>query len=102
MIERQREKKASKPQDLVRLYDTVLQNFEEILALPGAENSTFQKELHVKENYHRAIRCEYLADAASYMKKWPEASALADRAIQYAEAAINDMKVVKIPDVRFV
>lgn len=93
------EKSKAKPLDLVRLYDTVLQNLSDISALPGVQHDQkFMNEIDAKSTYFRAFRCYCVAQSFGQQKKWREALALYDRALEYAQKAKQAMKKVKIVD----
>ncbi|KAL3985399.1 hypothetical protein ACH3XW_38470 [Acanthocheilonema viteae] len=78
----QSEKKI-KPQDLIRLCDTVIENSCEILELPGvATNKELETAYKTKAEYYRAFRCFCLAEAHAALAKWNEANVLYDRAIE--------------------
>ncbi|KAH0505045.1 Signal recognition particle subunit SRP68, partial [Microtus ochrogaster] len=50
-------KRSPRPQDLIRLYDIILQNLVELLQLPGLEEDrTFQKEISLKTLVFKAYR----------------------------------------------
>ncbi|CAG9538459.1 unnamed protein product [Cercopithifilaria johnstoni] len=78
----QSEKKI-KPQDLIRLCDTVIENSCEILELPGvATNKDLEISYKAKAEYYRAFRCFCLAEAHAALAKWNEANVLYDRALE--------------------
>ncbi|EFO22206.1 signal recognition particle 68 [Loa loa] len=78
----QAEKKI-KPQDLIRLCDTVIENSCEILELPGVvTNKDLELAYKVKAEYYRALRCFCLAEAHAALAKWNEANVLYDRAVE--------------------
>uniref|UniRef100_A0A8R1TWA7 Signal recognition particle subunit SRP68 n=1 Tax=Onchocerca volvulus TaxID=6282 RepID=A0A8R1TWA7_ONCVO len=75
--------KKIKPQDLIRLCDTVIENSCEILELPGAAtNRDLEIAYKAKAEYYRALRCFCLAEAHAALAKWNEANVLYDRAVQ--------------------
>ena len=81
--------KMAKPQDLVRLYDIVLQNLSEILSLPGMATSKLLLEYTGLQAKYRAIRCFYLARSYAVMRKFTESFALYNRCRGYIEDALN-------------
>uniref|UniRef100_A0A914UKZ0 Signal recognition particle subunit SRP68 n=1 Tax=Plectus sambesii TaxID=2011161 RepID=A0A914UKZ0_9BILA len=97
MIEQSRaEDKKAKAQDLIRLYDTVIQNFTEIVALPGATNdSALQTAFNAKIAYYRAFRCFFVAEAYANLKKWNEAASLYDRTLENSTSAAQQLKKAK-------
>uniref|UniRef100_A0A915AU48 Signal recognition particle subunit SRP68 n=2 Tax=Parascaris univalens TaxID=6257 RepID=A0A915AU48_PARUN len=85
----QTEKKV-KPQDLLRLYDSVIEDCNEILRLPGASsNEQIKSAFLAKIEYYRAFRCYYMAEAYANLSKWQDAVALYDRAIQRCSSALK-------------
>ncbi|KAH8868811.1 Signal recognition particle subunit SRP68 [Schistosoma japonicum] len=84
----------SKPQELSRLYDTLVQNYQEIISLPCLiqDHNGLKDLLYAKMLSYRSFRCYYLALAYSCNKKYVECSALLMRAKQHAEKAISSLK----------
>jgi len=83
---KQEENQKSKPQDIIRLYEMVLQNFNELQQLPGLENDIeYQKDIEVSITAYKSFRCYYVADVLAGTKKFRESHALFDRALSYAE-----------------
>lgn len=99
-------KRSPRPQDLIRLYDIILQNLVELLQLPGLEEDrTFQKEISLKTLVFKAYRCFFIAQSYVLVKKWSEALVLYDRVLKYANevsshggASKNSLK--DLPDVQ--
>jgi len=84
-------KKPIKPQDLVRLYETVMQNYNDIPKLAGLEEDlALKQEMEAKVVYCKALKCYYIALTYLNGQKWPEARALFQRATSYANKAKND------------
>jgi len=84
-------KKPIKPQDLVRLYDTVMQNYNDIPQLAGLEEDlALKQEMEAKIVCCKALKCYYIALTYLNGQKWPEARALFQRATIYANKAKND------------
>jgi len=89
--------KVTKPQDLVRLYDGIVQMHAELLTLPGLdEDSRFQFEVDAKIAYYKAHRCMYVAYSYQVAKRWQESAALYERVLNYADASLKAWK--NIPD----
>ncbi|XP_022089362.1 signal recognition particle subunit SRP68-like [Acanthaster planci] len=89
-------KKVTKPQDLIRIYDTILQNLAEIPQLAGLEDDdNLQQEIKAKSLKFKAFRCFYLAQSYTASKKWREASALYERVLKHIETANKEFKRVK-------
>uniref|UniRef100_A0A914CJ56 Signal recognition particle subunit SRP68 n=1 Tax=Acrobeloides nanus TaxID=290746 RepID=A0A914CJ56_9BILA len=79
---RNSEKKA-KPQEFLRLYDSVIENYEEVLRLPSASTKQeFYASYQFKIEYFKAFKCFYMAEAYAALSKWSEASALYERALE--------------------
>jgi len=83
--------KKVKPADLVRMYDTLLQNVADLKGLPEPaeeeEDEEEDKELPALELTFRFLRCFYLAQSYQAHAKWREAFALFERGTELAEAA---------------
>lgn len=99
-------KRAPRPQDLIRLYDIILQNLVELLQLPGLEEDrAFQKEIGLKTLVYKAYRCFFIAQSYVLVKKWSEALVLYDRVLKYADEVNSDAGAFKnslkdLPDVQ--
>ncbi|KAM3921203.1 signal recognition particle subunit SRP68 [Leptodactylus fuscus] len=79
-------KRTPRPQDLIRLYDIILQNLAELTQLPGLEDDqSFQKEIVLKTLVYKAYRCFFIAQSYVLVKKWSEALVLYDRVLKYAK-----------------
>ncbi|XP_069808817.1 signal recognition particle subunit SRP68 [Dendropsophus ebraccatus] len=79
-------KRTPRPQDLIRLYDIILQNLAELTQLPGMEeDQSFQKEIVLKTLVYKAYRCFFIAQSYVLVKKWSEALVLYDRVLKYAK-----------------
>ncbi|XP_068932428.1 signal recognition particle subunit SRP68 isoform X1 [Petaurus breviceps papuanus] len=99
-------KRSPRPQDLIRLYDIILQNLVELLQLPGLEeDKVFKKEIGLKTLVYKAYRCFFIAQSYVLVKKWSEALVLYDRVLKYASevqsqtgASQNSLK--ELPDVQ--
>uniref|UniRef100_A0A2I3HUA4 Signal recognition particle subunit SRP68 n=1 Tax=Nomascus leucogenys TaxID=61853 RepID=A0A2I3HUA4_NOMLE len=99
-------KHSPRPQDLIRLYDIILQNLVELLQLPGLEeDKAFQKEIGLKTLVFKAYRCFFIAQSYVLVKKWSEALVLYDRVLKYANEVNSDAGTFKnslkdLPDVQ--
>ncbi|GAB2289345.1 hypothetical protein Dimus_023650 [Dionaea muscipula] len=100
-LSRQREEKnekATKPEELVRLYDLLLQNVADLsdLVTSGRERKQeeveFAEECAIKSLAFRAGRCFYLAKSYSMEGKRSEAYALYSRALSVAESALQRLQ----------
>ena len=90
--------KTGRPEDLVHVYDALMQNVAEVLKLPGVEDvdPVLTKAQALQARY-RAQRAFYLAEfyaATPGGKKLPEAMALFDLADGLAEAAVQETNEV--------
>lgn len=73
-------KKGARPEDLVRLYDNLIQNVTDMLALAGVEEDPgFVNEVEARRAGFRAHRCFHLAECYRVGGMLPEALALYDR-----------------------
>ncbi|XP_044777706.1 signal recognition particle subunit SRP68 isoform X2 [Neomonachus schauinslandi] len=99
-------KRSPRPQDLIRLYDIILQNLVELLQLPGLEEDrAFQKEIGLKTLVFKAYRCFFIAQSYVLVKKWSEALVLYDRVLKYANEVNSDARAFRnslkdLPDVQ--
>ncbi|XP_008580687.1 PREDICTED: signal recognition particle subunit SRP68 [Galeopterus variegatus] len=99
-------KRCPRPQDLIRLYDIILQNLVELLQLPGLEeDKAFHKEIGLKTLVYKAYRCFFIAQSYVLVKKWSEALVLYDRVLKYANEVTSDAGAFKnslkdLPDVQ--
>ncbi|XP_020858292.1 signal recognition particle subunit SRP68 isoform X2 [Phascolarctos cinereus] len=99
-------KRSPRPQDLIRLYDIILQNLVELLQLPGLEeDKVFKKEIGLKTLVYKAYRCFFIAQSYVLVKKWSEALVLYDRVLKYAsevqsQAGASQNSLKELPDVQ--
>ncbi|XP_068769386.1 signal recognition particle subunit SRP68 [Struthio camelus] len=99
-------KRTPRPQDLIRLYDIILQNLVELTQLPGLEeDKNFQKEIGLKTLVYKAYRCFFIAQSYVLVKKWSEALVLYERVLKYAsevqsEAGAYKNSLKELPDVQ--
>ncbi|XP_029456323.1 LOW QUALITY PROTEIN: signal recognition particle subunit SRP68 [Rhinatrema bivittatum] len=99
-------KRTPRPQDLIRLYDIILQNLVELLQLPGLEeDKNFLKEIGMKTLVYKAYRCFFIAQSYVLVKKWSEALVLYDRVLKYAsevqaQAGAAKKSLKDLPDVQ--
>lgn len=96
-------KRTPRPQDLIRLYDIILQNLTELLQLPGLEDDkNFQKEIALKTLVYKAYRCFFIAQSYVLVKKWSEALVLYERVLKYANEVHSQAQTFKkdLPDVQ--
>ncbi|CAI5766074.1 signal recognition particle subunit SRP68 [Podarcis lilfordi] len=99
-------KRTPRPQDLIRLYDIILQNLAELPQLPGLEEDKgYLKEIGIKTLVYKAYRCFFIAQSYVLVKKWSEALVLYDRVLKYAnevqaQAGTYKNSLKELPDVQ--
>ncbi|GLV32934.1 Signal recognition particle 68 [Carabus blaptoides fortunei] len=83
-----------KPQDIVRLYEIILQQMAELKQLSGMEqNEVYQKEIAAQTTMYRAYRCYHMAKAYTITRRWREALVLYTKATKY----IKELQSAKTP-----
>uniref|UniRef100_A0A182U418 Signal recognition particle subunit SRP68 n=1 Tax=Anopheles melas TaxID=34690 RepID=A0A182U418_9DIPT len=93
--------KKTKPQDLSRLYEIILQNVTEMQQLGGMEHdAAYQAEMEQLALSFRAFRCYYIAITLVAMKRWREAVAMYERSRKYASDASSSKTPCKDFDLR--
>ncbi|KMZ76070.1 hypothetical protein ZOSMA_107G00680 [Zostera marina] len=96
--------KTTKPEELVRLYDLLLQNITDLIDLVTSgrdrniEEVAFSEEYVLKGLVFRAERCFYLAKSYSSSGKRAEAYALYCHSYGLAKNAIQKLKTSSNPD----
>ncbi|CAK9186902.1 unnamed protein product [Ilex paraguariensis] len=96
--------KVTKPEELVRLYDLLLQNTADLSDLVSSgrdrkpEEVAFTEECELKSLVFRAERCFYLAKSYSSAGKRTEAYALYCRARSLADTALKKIQNLTTPD----
>ncbi|XP_034045228.1 signal recognition particle subunit SRP68 [Thalassophryne amazonica] len=99
-------KRGPRPQDLIRLYDIILQSLAELSTLQGLEDDhTFQKEVSLKMLVYKAYRCFFIAQSYVLVKKWSEALVLYERVLKYAREVQSKAKSLNnslkdLPDIQ--
>ncbi|GIY51758.1 signal recognition particle subunit SRP68 [Caerostris darwini] len=84
-------KKVTKPQDLIRPYEIIIQNLNEMTQLSGLENdSNFLEETEASSLAYKAHRCFYIAEVYASAGKWVEAVALYGRAEEYIKKSLKN------------
>jgi len=77
-------KKIVKPQDVVRMYENIIQSLNELTGLAGLEEDDNLKQANqLKMTYYRAFRSFYMAKAFILAQKWPEAMAIFQKTHEY-------------------
>eukprot|EP00743_Colponemidia_sp_Colp-15_P000913 GILK01001006.1.p1 GENE.GILK01001006.1~~GILK01001006.1.p1 ORF type:complete len:594 (+),score=96.02 GILK01001006.1:52-1782(+) len=73
--------KHARPEDMVKLYDNLLQTLHDMVQLPGAEDDAeFASFVAAHELRFKATRCFYLSLTYAFIGKWEETAALLERA----------------------
>lgn len=89
------EGKKTKPQDLSRLYEIILQNVTEMQQLPGMESDAqYQAEIENLALSFKSFRCYYIAITLVALKRWRDAVAMYERSTKYATQATSSNKSV--------
>ena len=96
--EAEEKKKKHKPQDFIRLYDTIVENNAEIVALPGAAGTNLIESINSQSLLYKAHRAMHIGVAFVGMKKYAEALAFFERAVEYAEQAKKAVTKFDHPD----
>lgn len=87
-------KKSAKPQDVVRMYENIIQCLSDVTSLPGLENDDdLAANNDSKMTFYKAFRSYYVAQAYINALKWPEAMAVFQRATQHSAKARRDPNV---------
>ena len=77
-------KKVVKPQDVVRMYENIVQSLNEVTGLAGLEEDDNLKQANqLKITFYRAFRSFYMAKAFIFAQKWPEAMAIFQKTQEY-------------------
>ena len=79
--------KRAKPDELVRIYDSLIQNYKELEEIGEAEEVETKKALVAKGLSCRALRCYYLALTYINSYEWSKGLALLNRCLAHAGAA---------------
>ena len=77
-------KKTVKAQDVVRMYENMIQSLAEIPSLAGLEDDEkLASDIETKITFYKAFRSYYIALAFIASQKWGEAMAVFQRSLQY-------------------
>lgn len=78
------EARKGKPHELIRYYELILQNLNEMQQLNGLENDLdFQAEIEATVTVYKAYRCYCIGEVLISMRKFCEALAFYDRGLSY-------------------
>ena len=81
-------RKRSSPEDLVRLYDSIISTLQEMGQLDGyKEHESLMGQLASRVSIAKAYRCYFVAESYGSAEKWRESLALLDRASDLLEEA---------------
>lgn len=84
-------KKIIKHQDVVRMYENMIQSLSEVTSLAGLEEDDALKQSNQRKiNFYRAFRSFYMAKAFIAAQKWPEAMAIFQRTQEYVAQGKSD------------
>ncbi|GMR59671.1 hypothetical protein PMAYCL1PPCAC_29866 [Pristionchus mayeri] len=95
IIENTKQEKKHKPQDLLRLYDSVIEILKEVTEVEGSENKELQSGYGTRIEYYKTFRCHYMACAYSSLGRYSEAAALWERALERVTKTEKEMKTAK-------
>ena len=80
--------KTTKPDELVAIYDKLINNCSDMLELPGVDDSETEKAFYsARLLTFKALRCLYMGEAFRAQSSWPQAFVLYERAAELAGAA---------------
>jgi signal recognition particle subunit SRP68 len=80
--------KTTKPDELVAIYDKLINNCSEMLELPGVDESEIEKgHFSARLMTFKSLRCMYMGEAFRAQASWPEAYVLYERAAELAAEA---------------
>lgn len=79
-------------QDIVRLYELVVQNLQELPNLAGLEeDQEVRKSVNTQLSVYTAFRCFFIGQGYETSEKWPEAMALYTKAEQSLKSVIDEI-----------
>eukprot|EP01098_Paradermamoeba_levis_P010075 TRINITY_DN4217_c0_g4_i1.p1 TRINITY_DN4217_c0_g4~~TRINITY_DN4217_c0_g4_i1.p1 ORF type:complete len:418 (-),score=149.04 TRINITY_DN4217_c0_g4_i1:22-1275(-) len=91
-------KKSPKPEDLIRLFETLIQNTTDMGEVWGSDDLEHVKEIQAKVMSFKAARCFYIALSYEDDNKFGEAFALLDRTQQLLTTAHQHYDKLKTPN----
>eukprot|EP00116_Pleurobrachia_bachei_P002608 sb/3462870/ len=88
----------ARPEDLVRLYDIILQNYADLKGIVSIEKEgEFYKSIDGNTLFYRALRCFYIAECHLGQSNWINAIVLYDKCKEHVSEALastaNNMEV---------
>jgi signal recognition particle subunit SRP68 len=81
--------KSPYPKEIIKLYDTTIQNVNEMSQLWNPDDEKYHKSIAAKTLTLKAFRCYFVAHSYYNASKWPETLALLQRTIEYTKSAID-------------
>ena len=86
-------RKVVKAQDVVRMYENMIQSLGEMPGLAGLEeDDNLAALVEAEVTFYRAFRSYYIALAFIVNQKWAEAMAVFQRSLQYVAQVENILK----------
>jgi signal recognition particle subunit SRP68 len=91
--QQQQSSKQAKPQDIVRIYDIILQNLKDLANLPGLSNDKqFQNENDFMQMFYKMFRAYYISLFYLSSKKYKEAVGFIFKVEQYLKQFETTLK----------
>eukprot|EP00300_Choanocystis_sp_HF-7_P031091 c40187_g1_i1.p1 GENE.c40187_g1_i1~~c40187_g1_i1.p1 ORF type:complete len:572 (-),score=132.17 c40187_g1_i1:166-1881(-) len=84
--------KPVQPEDLISMYERLIQSMNEFTSLPGYHASAEESAVEGSIALYKALRCYFMAQTYSNAEKWSEAGALFARAGEYVPLARDAIK----------
>jgi len=89
-------RKVVKAQDIVRMYENMIQSLGEIPSLAGLEeDENLAADIEAEKIFYKAFRSYYIALAFIVSQKWAEAMAVFQRSLQYLAQARDNKNLKK-------
>jgi len=89
-------RKVVKAQDIVRMYENMIQSLGEITSLAGLEeDENLAADIEAEIIFYKAFRSYYIALAFIVSQKWAEAMAVFQRSLQYLAQARDNKSLKK-------
>jgi len=98
-------KKVTKPADIIRMYDLLLQFLNDILAIPALQNDkTIQSDVSFQTIVYKACRAFYIAISFVQQKRFKESAALLNKSEIYMDQAkkiVSDGQQPKTSEINY-
>ncbi|MCO5602232.1 hypothetical protein L7F22_056360 [Adiantum nelumboides] len=107
LLKEEKSDKSTKPQELVRLYDLLVQNLTDLLDLvtsgreQNIEETVFAADLGARKFLFQAERCFYLAHVHLAAAKYAQSYILYRRACEYSEISLKEYQQIKSQQASF-